>query len=121
FVFDMGKSVKIIDLAKRMIHLKGLRYPQDIDIKIIGLRPGEKIYEELLADGENTLKTHHPKIMVAKVNGQDLLVKRRTIEDLCMRLEQHHIGCTDATVLVQELKAIVPEFRSQNSPYEVLD
>src|SRR5690606_15989326 len=59
FVFDMGKSVKIIDLAKRMIKLKGYRYPQDIDIQIVGLRPGEKIYEELLANNENTQKTHH--------------------------------------------------------------
>jgi len=121
FVFDMGKSVKIIDLAKRMIHLKGLRYPQDIDIRIVGLRPGEKIYEELLADGENTIKTHHPKIMVAKVNGQDLLVKRKLIHDLCGQLEQKQSVCVDSLTLVQQLKVIVPEFKSQNSPYEILD
>merc|ERR1712000_368548 len=66
FVFDMGEPIKIFNLAKNMIILSGLRYPEDIDIKITGLRPGEKIYEELLADGENTKKTYHEKIMIAK-------------------------------------------------------
>ena len=66
FVFDMGESVKIFDLAVNMIKLSGLKYPEDIDIKIVGLRPGEKIYEELLADGENTKQTYHEKIMIAK-------------------------------------------------------
>ena len=66
YIFDMGKSVKIFDMAKRMISLSGLKYPEDIDIKITGLRPGEKLYEELLADGENTIKTYHEKIMIAK-------------------------------------------------------
>lgn len=66
FVFDMGESVKIYDLAKRMIQLSGLQYPNDIDIKIVGLRPGEKIFEELLADGENTMPTHHEKILIAQ-------------------------------------------------------
>ena len=64
FVFDMGQSVKIFDLAINMIKLSGLKYPEDIDIKIVGLRPGEKIYEELLADGENTKQTYHEKIMI---------------------------------------------------------
>ena len=66
FIFDMGKSVKIFDLAKNMIKLSGLRYPEDIDIKITGLRPGEKLYEELLTNEENTIPTYHEKILIAK-------------------------------------------------------
>ncbi|MNT68749.1 Polysaccharide biosynthesis protein [compost metagenome] len=65
-----------------MINLKGYRYPQDIDIQIVGLRPGEKIYEELLANNENTIKTHHPKIMIAQVNHDNLNVKMELINDL---------------------------------------
>ena len=71
FIFDMGESVRIYDLAKNMIKLSGLRYPEDIDIKITGLRPGEKLYEELLANGENTLPTYHKKIMISKVRELD--------------------------------------------------
>jgi FlaA1/EpsC-like NDP-sugar epimerase len=67
FVFDMGDSIKIFDLALNMIRLSGLKYPSEIDIKITGLRPGEKIYEELLASGENTTTTYNNKIMIAKV------------------------------------------------------
>lgn len=66
FVFDMGEPIKIIDLAKKMIQLSGLEVGKDIEIKITGLRPGEKLYEELLAKEENTLTTHHPKILKAK-------------------------------------------------------
>ena len=66
FIFDMGESVKIFDLAKNMIKLSGLRYPEDIDINVTGLRPGEKLYEELLANGENTLPTYHKKILISK-------------------------------------------------------
>ena len=123
FVFDMGKSVKIIDLAKRMIKLKGYRYPQDIDIKIVGLRPGEKIYEELLANNENTLKTHHPKIMIAKVCTEDLLMKRRQIDVLCGLVEHSEVSCAERADLeiVRQLKAIVPEFISQNSIFDQLD
>jgi hypothetical protein len=66
FIFDMGESIKIFDLAKNMIKLSGLNYPDDIDIKITGLRPGEKLYEELLANGENTIPTYHNKIMISK-------------------------------------------------------
>ena len=67
FVFDMGKSVKILDLAKKMIQLHGLELGKDIEIKVTGLRPGEKLYEELLANDENTMATHHPKILKAKI------------------------------------------------------
>ncbi|TDS50954.1 polysaccharide biosynthesis protein [Myroides indicus] len=120
FVFDMGKSIKIFDLAKRMIRLSGYNYPNDIDIKITGLRPGEKIYEELLADDENTVKTHHEKIMIAKVSHQDLSVIKKFIEDLCAETLTYQ-DKSDAMILVKKLKRIVPEFKSQNSVYETLD
>ena len=71
YVFDMGKSIKIIDLAKKMIQLAGLEIDNDINIKITGLRPGEKMYEELLSNEENTVPTHHPKIMIGKVKTND--------------------------------------------------
>lgn len=122
FVFDMGKSVKIMDLAQRMIKLKGYRYPQDIDIKIVGLRPGEKIYEELLANNENTLKTHHPKIMIAKVSSSDITEKRMRLEGLCdyVASSEQNVD-SNAMELVRQLKAIVPEFVSQNSVFSELD
>merc|ERR1711916_363820 len=72
FVFDMGKPVKIIDLAKNMIKLSGFTLDEEIKIKVIGLRPGEKLYEELLNDKENTIPTHHPKIMIGKVREESL-------------------------------------------------
>nr|WP_315401364.1 nucleoside-diphosphate sugar epimerase/dehydratase [uncultured Sphingobacterium sp.] len=121
FVFDMGKSIRIIDLAKRMINLKGYRYPQDIDIKIVGLRPGEKIYEELLANNENTIKTHHPKIMIAKVNHDDLPQKVERINYLCQHIVGPHAILPDFMNLVRHMKKIVPEFKSQNSEFEILD
>lgn len=121
FVFDMGKSIRIIDLAKRMINLKGYRYPEDIDIKIVGLRPGEKIYEELLANNENTVKTHHPKIMIAKVNHDDLHQKVARINYLCQHIVGPHAILPDFMNLVRHMKKIVPEFKSQNSEFEILD
>src|SRR5699024_5231216 len=71
FIFDMGKSIKIVDLAKKMVKLSGLTLGRDIQIVFTGLRPGEKIKEELLNDSENTIATHHPKIMIAKVRTYD--------------------------------------------------
>lgn len=122
FVFDMGKSIKIMDLAKRMIKLKGYRYPQDIDIKIVGLRPGEKIFEELLADNENTVNTHHPKIMIAKVCTDDLPLKRVQIEALCTYVKHETSGSENVQLeIVRQLKGIVPEFVSQNSVFAELD
>jgi len=121
FVFDMGKSIRIIDLAKRMINLKGYRYPEDIDIKIVGLRPGEKIYEELLANNENTIKTHHPKIMIAKVNHDDLSQKVERINYLCQYIVGPHAILPDFMNLVRHMKKIVPELKSQNSEFEILD
>ncbi|MGG5508093.1 MULTISPECIES: polysaccharide biosynthesis protein [unclassified Myroides] len=120
FVFDMGKSMKIIDLAKRMIQLSGLVYPDDIDIKITGLRPGEKIFEELLANDENTVKTHHEKIMIAQVREQDLVLAKKDIENLCVNVMDEETK-RDTMYLVTTLKQIVPEFKSQNSIYSSLD
>ena len=120
FVFDMGESMKIIDLAKRMIRLSGYKYPEEIDIKIVGLRPGEKIYEELLATDENTIKTHHEKIMIAKVNTDKCDKNKVLIEELCLmssQIEKHE----HVINLVALIKEIVPEFKSKNSEFEKLD
>lgn len=116
FVFDMGKSVKIFDLAKNMIILSGLRFPEDIDIKITGLRPGEKIYEELLADGENTRPTYHEKIMIAKTKDIDILSISDKISNLCTVNSK-----SQSLEIVSLIKEIVPEYLSNNSKYEVLD
>ena len=109
FIFDMGDSVKIFDLAKNMIRLSGLRYPDDIDIKITGLRPGEKLYEELLASGENNLPTYHKKIMISKVRDIDYVHVRTKIDELCVT-NMFFNGNT-----VRLMKEIVPEYVSQNS------
>lgn len=116
FVFDMGDSVKIYDLAKNMIILSGLRYPEDIDIKITGLRPGEKIYEELLADGENTRPTYHEKIMIAKTKDIDTLSISNKISNLCVLNSK-----SQNLEIVSLIKEIIPEYISNNSKYEVLD
>tara|TARA_R110002051_G_scaffold303610_1_gene372554 strand:+ start:521 stop:2473 length:1953 start_codon:yes stop_codon:yes gene_type:complete len=115
FIFDMGESVKIFDLAKNMIKLSGLHYPEDIDIKITGLRPGEKLYEELLANGENTIPTYNKKIMISKARDIDYNFVKSKIDELCIT----NIFSTGNTVKI--MKEIVPEFISNNSEYEKLD
>jgi FlaA1/EpsC-like NDP-sugar epimerase len=116
FVFDMGEPIKIFNLATNMIILSGLRYPEDIDIKITGLRPGEKIYEELLADGENTKKTYHDKIMIAKSRKVDIDAVENQINDLT------EVGTlTQPLEIVSSIKQLIPEYISNNSTYEVLD
>lgn len=116
FVFDMGKSVKIVDLAYKMIKLSGYIPNQDIEIKFTGLRPGEKLYEELLNDLENTMPTHHQKIMIAKVRDNNFdLVSSQLDKLLEITNSQHN------TNIVKQMKIIVPEFKSQNSEYEQLD
>lgn len=116
YIFDMGKSVRIYDIAKRMIHLSGLNFPDDIDIKITGLRPGEKLYEELLADGENTTPTYHEKIMIAKNQLIDYTIIEDKIKELCLSNKNHNNYKT-----VELIKEIVPEYKSNNSVYEKLD
>ncbi len=115
FVFDMGKSVKIVDLAKNMIRLSGLELGKDIEIQFTGLRPGEKLYEELLNKAEDTIPTHHPKILKAleRTNNEQVLT---TIQVL-----QNELIKADAMTLVGLLKKIVPEFISNNSEYSILD
>ena len=115
YVFDMGESVKIIDLAKKMIRLSGLELGKDIEIKITGLRPGEKLYEELLAKDENTLPTHHHKILKAKVRVEDPNQKDAINELVELFHAQNNVD------IVSKMKEIVPEFISNNSTYEKLD
>ncbi|WP_298488368.1 nucleoside-diphosphate sugar epimerase/dehydratase [uncultured Maribacter sp.] len=115
FIFDMGESVKIFDLAKNMIKLSGLNYPDDIDIKITGLRPGEKLYEELLANGENTLPTYHKKIKISKVRDLNYVDVRSRIDELCIT-NMFFNGNT-----VKLMKKIVPEYVSNNSELCELD
>lgn len=117
FVFDMGKPVSIADLAKKMIRLYGYLPGVDIDIKFTGLRPGEKLYEELLMDSENTTATYHEKIMIARIRNMQ---NEQLPEDLNLLFElaRHR----DATMeLVTQMKKMVPEFLSNNSVFESLD
>lgn len=116
FVFDMGESVKIYDLAKKMVALSGLRLGKDIEIVESGLRPGEKLYEELLATNENTLPTHHEKILKARVRKHDY----NHVVGLLDKLSEALVDGASMD-LVRIMKQIVPEFKSNNSVYETLD
>ncbi|RKE04589.1 polysaccharide biosynthesis protein [Marinifilum flexuosum] len=116
FIFDMGRSVKIADLAYKMIKLSGLKLGEDIQVQFTGLRPGEKLYEELLNVKENTIPTKHPRIMVAKVREYELAEVQLLIEQFYELLETN-----DNFKIVAHMKAIVPEFKSMNSIYEQLD
>ena len=116
YVFDMGQPVRIADLATNMIRLSGLVEGQDISIQYTGLRPGEKLYEELLTDKENLKSSHNPLIFIAQkeIFDQDKLM---AIEQLIAAAQKGE----EAAQLVAKMKAIVPEFKSMNSPYEQLD
>lgn len=116
YIFDMGKSTKIVDLARKMIKLSGLTLGKDIQIVFTGLRPGEKIYEELLNDEENTLPTHHSKIMIGKVRTYDFREVESNLVDLISLYQTQ-----DMMKIVSKMKTIVPEFKSKNSIYESLD
>ncbi len=116
FVFDMGKPIKIIDLALNMIRLAGLEPYKDIDIVYCGLRPGEKLYEELLSNEELTMPTHHEKIRIAKIRAYPYLVIERMMNELW-----HYKAVGDDEKLVTIMKLMIPEFRSNNSVYEKLD
>lgn len=113
FVFDMGKPVKIVDLAKRMIALSGAT---DVEIKFTGLRDGEKLYEEVLNDKEGTIPTSNPKIMVAKVREYDYATACAN-EDRLLEVSKSF----DDMAIVRVMKDIVPEYKSRQSKYEVLD
>ncbi len=115
FVFDMGESVKIIDLARKMIQLSGLEVGKDIEIRVTGLRPGEKLYEELLAKEENTFPTYHPKILKAKVRQEN----EKMILEINSLIEMFESQQNE--MIVSKMKEIVPEFLSNNSDFEKLD
>ena len=116
FVFDMGESVKIDDLARRMIQLAGFTPDDDIKIEYTGLRPGEKLYEEVLANTENTMPTNHSRIRIAKVREYDYEEAKNMTDTL-----EHLSRIVDVPSMVRLMKQIVPEFISQNSKYEEFD
>ena len=116
YIFDMGKPVKIYDLATKMIRLAGFVPEKDIKIKLVGLRPGEKLYEELLNDNAKTLPTHHEKIMVAKESENDYEEVESSIIEILEASNQY-----DNNLIVTKMKLLIPEFKSMNSTFEVLD
>lgn len=116
FIFDMGKPVKIVDLAHKMIKLAGLQEGKDIEITFTGLRPGEKIHEELFNQKENTIPTYHPLILIAKVENIDYNAINTQIEELIKS-----VSTFDNYLIVKKIKEIVPEFKSTNSAFEKLD
>jgi FlaA1/EpsC-like NDP-sugar epimerase len=116
YIFDMGESVKIFDLANKMIRLSGLTVGKDIEIVFTGLRPGEKLYEELLNNSENTIPTHNKQIMISRTQTADLEQVKIEIYKLI-----EMFNTQDNVKIVAQLKSIVPEYRSNNSIYESLD
>jgi FlaA1/EpsC-like NDP-sugar epimerase len=116
FIFDMGQSVKILDLAKNMVLLSGLEPGKDIDIVFTGLREGEKLFEELLSQEENTIPTHHEKIMIAKVQEYSYREINNYVE-----LFQDLVNDRNELKMVALMKELVPEFRSNYSRFEILD
>ncbi|MEI7980717.1 MAG: nucleoside-diphosphate sugar epimerase/dehydratase [Bacteroidota bacterium] len=116
FIFDMGKPVKILDLAKKMIRLSGLTPEKDILIKYTGLRPGEKLYEELLNIAEDSLPTYHPLIMIARVREYSLKEVTQDVEQLIAM-----VPLRSNSDIVRKMKEMVPEYKSHNSVYEQLD
>jgi len=116
FVFDMGEPVKIVDLATEMIRLSGLNVDEDIKIVFTGLRPGEKLFEELLASKENTMPSHHEKIMIGKVRQYEYQKVNQHLNEMlfALKIEKDQL-------LVSRMKELVPEYKSQNSQYSELD
>jgi FlaA1/EpsC-like NDP-sugar epimerase len=118
FVFDMGAPVRIMDLATNMISLSGFRPNEDIEVKIVGLRPGEKLYEELLLNTEQMLPSHNPHIFISQK--EELSAEQMAlIQSVLDRLSQP--GYADAYDLVRLMKVLIPEYKSNNSNFEVLD
>ncbi len=116
YLFDMGDPVKIMDLAKRMIRMYGYEPEHDIEIKITGLRKGEKLYEELLSDKSKTLTTHNDKIMIAKDQTQSFSFVNKLISEIGVECSKNN-----NSNVVKKMKELVPEFKSLNSEYEILD
>lgn len=120
FVFDMGKSVKIVDLAKRMIQLSGLVEGKDIDIVFTGLRPGEKLYEELLDNEESNMATHHPKIMIAQTRKIDFTEVKESVDQMESAVRSGEMIDKDIEI-VKILKSMLLEYKSKASKFEALD
>ncbi|WP_409994608.1 polysaccharide biosynthesis protein [Dokdonia sp. Hel_I_63] len=116
FIFDMGEPVRIMDLAEKMIKLAGYTTNEDMEIKITGLRPGEKLYEELLLDTSKTLPTHHDKIMIS----EDVIYDYNFVDELISKIIKAAVK-NNNTISVAKLKTLIPEFKSNNSTYELLD
>lgn len=116
YIFDMGKPVKIIDLARKMIRLAGYKPDIDIEIKIVGLRPGEKLYEELLNDTAKNLPTHHEKIMVAEEVCDEFAIISIAVDDIIKSAKE-----SNEEFIVSKMKSLVPEFKSLNSVFGSLD
>jgi FlaA1/EpsC-like NDP-sugar epimerase len=116
YIFDMGKPVKIYDLALKMIKLAGFTPDVDIKIEVVGLRPGEKLYEELLNDSAKTIPTHHDKIMIAQEMEEEFEGLHQDIIELITGSDVF-----DNDAIVSQMKKIVPEFKSLNSTFTVLD
>jgi FlaA1/EpsC-like NDP-sugar epimerase len=112
----MGQQVRISDLAEQMIRLSGLEPGEDIEIQYTGLRPGEKLYEEVLATEENTVPTHNEKILSAKVRN----VEASELKEKLARLEEQ-MNLQNNQEMVRVMKEIVPEFKSNNSEFSLLD
>lgn len=115
-LFDMGKSVKIVDLVRKMVKLYGLQLDKDIQIEFTGLRPGEKLYEELFLPAETTKTTYNDRIMVAEVAAGDFDEIRAQVNELIDQFDQQ-----DNHEIVSRMKALVPEYKSNNSVFEALD
>ncbi len=116
YVFDMGQPVKVVDLARKMIKLAGLEPDLDIKIEFTGLRPGEKLFEEVLNEEENTTHTHHPKILIAKVRTYNFTEISHKVNEVINLFKGQ-----DNYSLVAKLKDLVPEYISNNSEFEKLD
>ena len=116
FIFDMGEPVRIVDMAMNMIRLAGLIPEKDIEIVYTGLRPGEKLYEELLNKEESTIPTHHEKIKISRVINYHFFYVKKAIDEL---LELNDLD--NAMAVVRKMKEIIPEFKSNNSIYNELD
>lgn len=116
YVFDMGQSIRILDLANRMIRLSGFEPERDIPIVFTGLRPGEKLFEEILNNAETTLPTHNPKILIAKVREYPFEeVEKKTTQLIDLFVTQ------DNARIAAFLKELIPEYKSNNSVFERLD
>jgi len=115
FLFDMGERQKILDLARKMVQLSGLELDKDIQIKYTGLRPGEKLHEELLYDKENSLPTPHPQLTIAMLKPNPI----NSVEAILQLVELY--ATQNNEIIVKKMKEIVPEFISNNSTFEKLD